>query len=331
MKLVVTGGCGFIGRNLIVSARSRRFALRVVDDLSAGTSDDLEALGPVHRLAPGAAKYEWKPEIQILRADVRDGAALERACQGADGVVHLAANTGIADSLEDPLGHCSSNVVGALTVLEACRRQGVGRCVLASSGAAVGDAEPPMHERLLPNPISPYGASKLAAEAFCRAYRGAFGLGAVALRFSNVYGPHSGHKSSVVARFIGTILEDRPLTIYGDGRQTRDFIYVQDLTEAIWAALGAPQTPAAVYQIGSGVETSVNTLFGLLGDLAENRLGRRPRVEHRERRAGEVERNFADISRAHADLGFVPATPLGRGLEATFDWFLARQKAPTIR
>jgi UDP-glucose 4-epimerase len=271
------------------------------------------------------------PEIQILRSDVGDGAVLERACQGADGVVHLAANTGIADSLEDPLGHCASNVVGALTVLEACRRQGVGRCVIASSGAAVGDAEPPMHERLLPNPISPYGASKLAAEAFCRAYRGAFGLGAVALRFSNVYGPHSGHKSSVVARFIGTILEDRPLTIYGDGQQTRDFIYVEDLTEAIVAALGVARTVAPVYQIGSGVETSVNTLFGLLGDLAQNRLGRRPRVEHRARRAGEVERNFADISRAHADLGFTPATALGRGLEATFDWFLARRQAPRIR
>jgi UDP-glucose 4-epimerase len=302
----------------------------VVDDLSAGTSDELGAFAPFKRLAPGAA-HPWTSELQVLRADVRQLDLMEAACQGADGLVHLAANTGIADSLEDPLGHCSSNVLGTVTVLEACRRQGVGRCVVASSGAAVGEAPPPMHERLLPNPVSPYGASKLAAEAYCQAYRGAFDMPAVALRFSNVYGPHSGHKTSVVARFIGTILDDRPLTIYGDGEQTRDFVFVRDLTEAVWAALGVEGPPSTIYQVGSGVETSVNTLFGLLGDLAEARLGRRPRVQHQPRRAGEVLRNYADISRARAELGFAPLTPLLKGLEATFDWFLGQRKAATIR
>ena len=326
MKLVVTGGCGFIGRNLIGSARERGVELRVVDDLSSGGADDLQTLGPVRRLDGASTRWDWDDAVQVLRADVRDLAAMEKACTGADAVVHLAASTGIADSLADPLGHGASNVLGTVTVLEACRRQSVSRCVVASSGAAVGDAQPPMHERLLPNPVSPYGASKLAAEAYCQAYRGAFGLAAVALRFSNVHGPHSGHKTSVVARFIATILDDRPLTIYGDGQQTRDFIFVRDLTGAIWAALGVPRTPSAVYQIGSGVETSVNALFRLLGNLAETRLGRRPQVDHEERRAGEVSRNFADISRARTELGFTPATPLARGLQATFDWFLARGK-----
>lgn len=252
---------------------------------------------------------------------------MTRACRDADAVVHLAASTGIADSLADPIGHTSANVLGTVTVLEACRQAGVARCVVASSGAAVGDVPPPMHEGLVPNPVSPYGASKLAGEAYCLAYRGSFGLGAVALRFSNVYGPHSGHKTSVVAGFLGRILDGQTLVIYGDGHQTRDFIFVRDLVEAIWAASTSAPTRFGIYQIASGVETSINTLFGLLADLAERRLGRRPAVEYRPRRPGEVERNFADTSRAGKDLGFAPATPLTRGLELTFDWALARCRA----
>ncbi|MBI4593099.1 MAG: NAD-dependent epimerase/dehydratase family protein [Candidatus Rokubacteria bacterium] len=327
MRVVVTGGCGFIGRNLLELARARGAQVRVLDDLSAGTSDDLGAFGPVERLDAGAAGYVWSDGIQTLRADIRDLAAVAKACRGAEGVVHLAASTGIADSLANPIAHASANVLGTVVVLEACRQQGVARCVVASSGAAVGDVTPPMHERLVPNPVSPYGASKLAAEAYCLAYRGSFGLGAVALRFSNVYGPHSGHKTSVVAGFIGRILDGQTLTIYGDGRQTRDFVFVGDLAGAIWAALTAGRVPEGVYQIASGVETSVNDLFGLLGGLAEARLGRRPAVEYRPTRAGEVARNFADITRARTDLGFSPVTPLRLGLETTFDWFLAERRA----
>jgi UDP-glucose 4-epimerase len=323
VRLVVTGGCGFIGRNLIASARERGVQIRVIDDLSAGTSDDLAFLGPVTRLGPAADAEAWSEGIQILKADVRDLAAMERVCRQADAVVHLAASTGIADSLQDPVGHAAANVLGTVVVLEACRRQGVGACVVASSGAAVGEATPPMREDLLPKPVSPYGASKLAGEAFGQTYRSAFGLGAVALRFSNVYGPHSGHKTSVVARFIATILDGGPLTIYGDGRQTRDFLFVRDLTAAVWAALGPGRPPHGVYQIGSGVETSINDLMARLTDLAQARLGRRPRVEHQPARGGEVARNFADPARARRELGWAPSTPLDRGLAETFDWFLA--------
>lgn len=323
MRLVVTGGCGFIGRNLIASARERGVQVRVIDDLSAGTSDDL-GVGPVTRLPPAAGGDAWGEAIQVLKADVRDLGAVERVCRDADAVVHLAASTGIADSLQDPVGHAAANVLGTVVVLEACRRQGVSACVVASSGAAVGDATPPMREDLVPNPISPYGASKLAAEAYCLTYRSAFALSAVALRFSNVYGPHSDHKTSVVAQFITTILAGGPLTIYGDGGQTRDFLFARDLTAAVWAALGAGRTQHGVYQIGSGVETSINDLLARLADLAQARLGGRPRVEHRPSRAGEVARNFADPGRARRELGWAPSTPLDRGLEETFDWFLAR-------
>jgi len=325
MKLVITGGCGFIGRNLITSARERQVQIRVIDNFSAGTTADLGGLGPVIPLDGVVGSDRWSETIQVLEADVRDLAAMERVCRDADAVVHLAANTGIADSLRDPLGHAAANVMGTVCVLEACRRQGVRACVVASSGAAVGEAPPPMREDLVPNPISPYGASKLAAEAYGLTYRSTFGLSAVALRFSNVYGPHSDHKTSVVARFIATILEGRPLTVYGDGRQTRDFLFVRDLTSAVWASLEPGRAQHGVYQIGSGVETPVSDLLKRLADLAETRLGRRPRVEHQPPRAGEVARNFADPSRARRELGWRPTTPLDQGLAETFDWFLARR------
>lgn len=347
MRIVVTGGAGFIGRHFVRHARAvGGVALRVVDDFSAGTDRDLDTLGPLAPLDPAASDWRWaavtdgpapapgrRPPapggvgatdaaVQLLRGDVRDLELMERACRDAEAVVHLAAATGIADSLADPLEHADRNVRGTVTVLEACRRRGVGRCVVASSGAAVGEHDGPLHEDLVPRPRSPYGAGKAAAEAFCHAYRSAFGLTAVALRFSNVYGPHSAHKSSVVARFITAILANRPVEVHGDGRQTRDFLFAGDLAAALWAALRAPE-PAAVYQIASGVETSVLEMLDMLGDLARARLGRRPEVVHRPLRPGEVARNRADVRRARRDLGWAPATDLRRGLAVTFDWFLA--------
>jgi UDP-glucose 4-epimerase len=328
MRVVVTGGAGFIGRNFLHHVRAADgAALRVVDDFSAGTDRDLDALGPVDWLDPAAPDWAWESggrdaAVQLVRGDVRDLGLMERVCRGADAVVHLAAATGIADSLADPLDHADRNVRGTVTVLEACRRRGVGRCVVASSGAAVGEHEPPIHEDLVPRPRSPYGAGKAAAEAFCHAYRSAFGLSALALRFSNAYGPYSGHKTSVVARFITAILADRPLEVYGDGRQTRDFLFAGDLAAAIRAALHAPD-PAPVYQVASGVETPVGRLIDLLGNLAEARLGRRPQVVGRPPRSGDVARNRADVGRARQDLGWAPVTDLPEGLAVTFDWFLA--------
>jgi UDP-glucose 4-epimerase len=327
VRVVVTGGAGFIGRNFAHHARTGgAAALRVVDDFSAGTGEDLEVLGPPAILDPGQPEWPWDPvpgRVQLLCADARDLGLVERACRGADAVVHLAAAAGIVESLADPLEHADRHVRTTVTVLEACRRAGVRRCVLASSGAAVGEHAPPLHEDLPPRPLSPYGAGKAAAEAFGHAYRAAFGLDVVALRFSNVYGPHSRHKSSVVARFIAAILAGRPVEVYGDGRQTRDFLFVGDLAAAIWAALGAP-APAPVYQIASGVETPVSAVLARLAALAEQRLGRPPVVVHRPARPGDVARSSADIRRARRDLGWAPLTGLDHGLALTFDWFLAR-------
>src|SRR5579863_3529578 len=221
MRWLITGGCGFIGRNLLLRAlQNANAAFRIVDDLSAGTREDLAALGDFRELDPADTSIDWsdwsRANLELIRADVRELAVALPVTAGADVAVHLAANTGVGPSIEDPMRDCAINVVGTLTYLEACRLNGVRRFVFASSGAAVGEGKPPIHEELVPHPASPYGASKLAGEAYCSSYASSFELGTVALRFGNCYGPLSGHKTSVVAKFIREAFAGKCWEIYGD-------------------------------------------------------------------------------------------------------------------
>src|SRR5918997_3838727 len=202
---LVTGGCGFIGTALIRSLREEGgHAVRVVDNLSVGTREDLAAAGDFVEVSSGELGPMVSGEhLELVAGDITDDDLALRAARGADVIVHFAANTGVMPSVEDPRGDCMSNVVGTLNYLEAARHVGVGRFIFASSGGTiVGEAEPPIHEEMPPHPVAPYGASKLAGEGYCSAYFSTFGVATVALRFGNVYGPLSGHKNSVVARFI---------------------------------------------------------------------------------------------------------------------------------
>ena len=239
-----------------------------------------------------------------------------------DAVVHLAANTGVMPSIEDPMEDCMSNVIGTVNYLEAVKLARVKRFVLASSGAPLGEQEPPIHEEMVARPISPYGASKLCGEAYCSAYYGSFGVETVVLRFGNVYGPRSRHKGSVVAKFIKHIFVGEALPIYGDGNQTRDFIFVDDLVNAILLALERPGVGGEVFQIATHREHTVGEVAEVLNKLAEKHLGRKSEIVYEEERKGEVRRNYSDISKARRMLGFEPRFDLETGLEATFKWFL---------
>lgn len=299
--VLVTGGAGFIGVNL--GRRLRTVGARPIayDSLVTGKVVDAEAAG-----------YE-----QIIEGDIRDADALAGAAHGVDAIVHLAARTGVVDSIEDPRGDAEVNVLGTLNALIAARDGGAGAFVFASSGAPLGSAEPPGHEDLAPRPLSPYGASKLSGEGLCSAFGGSYGLSATALRFTNVYGPYSYHKGSVVALCLKRIMDGEPLVVYGDGEQTRDFLYVDDLCDAVIAAIVRRPT-AGLYQLGTGTETSINTLMTLLGDVMAD-AG--VTVEHQPERAGEIRRAFSDITRARTDLGYRPDTPLREGLAITGEWF----------
>jgi len=320
MRWLVTGGCGFIGRNLVQLLCERGEDVRVLDNLSVGARPDLEAVGRFVEVDP--ARPAGPPTgLELVVGDVRDRQAVDAAASGADVIVHLAARTGVIPSVQDPLGDCETNVIGTLNCLEAARHRSVSRFVFASSGAPIGNREPPLHEEMAPRPVSPYGASKLAGEGYCSAYHGSYGLGTVALRFSNVYGPLSGKKESVVARFVRQALDGEPLVVYGDGSQTRDYLYVGDLVRCIVAA-GRSSLGGELFQVATGKETPLNELLdALAGTLASEGVPQ-PEIVREPARSGEVLRSGADISKVARALGWAPETSLGEGLRHTVRWFV---------
>jgi UDP-glucose 4-epimerase len=268
--------------------------------MSTGRRDDAER-----------ASYD-----EIVEGDVLDLDALQRAVSDCQYVVHLAAQAGVPASVEDPLRDSEINVRGTLHALLAARDAKVDGFVLASSSAPLGDIEPPANERMPARPKSPYGASKLAGEGYCSAFHGSYGLPTVALRFTNVYGPYSYHKGSVISAFCKAASAGQPLVVYGDGSQTRDFIYVGDLCEGIAAALTCGEGGVVIH-LGSGVETSVTDVARTVID----KFGGDIEIEHHPERAGDILRSSADISGARALLGFDAHTSLDDGLTDTVAWF----------
>ena len=302
MTILVTGGCGFVGANLVPRLLEHGHPVRVFDDFSIAGPDRLPA-----------------GDVDVVQGDVRDAEAVTRAAAGADAVIHLAAAGNVADSVADPLGNFEVNARGTLHTLQAAARAGAGRFVFASTGGAlIGDAPPPVDETSMPRPISPYGASKLCGEGYCHAFRGAYALPTIALRFANVYGPGSELKRGAVTRFVRAALDGTPITIYGDGAATRDFIHVRDLCAGIVAALDAREVDGVLH-LASERETSVRELAQLILDAA----GADVPIEHVARRPGEVERNFAIAARAREVLGWRAAVALEDGLAETVAWFRA--------
>lgn len=323
MNWLITGGCGFIGRALITElladAGSR---IRVYDNLSVGTRDDLAGTCAFTEPGAGSTLSTWDDQVTLLEADILDANKAHAASDGADVIVHLAANTGVGPSVEDPHSDARTNVIGTLNMLEAARHARVGRFVFASSGAPLGVQIPPLHEDMAPHPASPYGASKLAGEGYCSAYFHCFGVETVALRFGNVYGEGSGHKNSVVAKFIKQALAGEKLEIYGDGGQTRDFIQISDLIDAIRKAASAPDVGGECFQIATAKETTVSEMTWKLLEALEAEGVPRPVVFSGPTRDGDVMRNFSDTSKALARLGWHANVALEDGLRQTVRHFL---------
>ena len=345
LNWLVTGGCGFIGTALIGKLKklAPECRVRVLDNLSVGSEGDLEKVTDFERIEPDRtdnAEFNGS-KAQLVVGDIRDEKVCLYSAKGMDVIVHLAANTGVGSSVENPRQDLLSNVVGIFNMLEAARIGIVERFIFASSGAPVGETTPPIHESIAPKPVSPYGASKLAGEGYCSAYYRTFGVKTVSLRFGNVYGPGSGHKSSVVAKFIRRAMEGETCEIYGDGAQTRDFVYIDDLTDAIMKAaaaglpngaqkrrdtdrqneIGAEGAWGEIFQIATNLEHTVNEVAELLKkELDKN--GVKMTIQHGEPRLGDVKRNFSDTSKAKKVLNFEARINLEEGIARTVDWFL---------
>jgi len=310
-RVLVTGGAGFIGANLVRLLLERHYQVTVLDSLVAGAREYLDGL-----------------PIAFFHGDILDCSLAQQAVAGQDGIVHLAAQTGVPGSLRDPKKDAEVNILGTLQVLEACRAQTESaaatpgrlprspRFVFASSNAPLGRQLPPATEDKAPLPISPYGASKLAGEAYCLAYHGSWGIGTVVLRFGNVYGPFSGHKGSVVAKFLRDIAAGNKLVVDGDGLQTRDFIYVGDLCRAILLALES-DVCGEVFQVATGTETSIETLTQLMQEVCRENLA----VTYGPARQADVRQNYSAIEKIRRTLGWEPQLNLPQGLQLTRQWF----------
>lgn len=325
MRWLITGGCGYIGTGLIRKLLSvGENDILLLDNLSTGTTSDLQLVSDYKEIDP--SNGATTDGVVLVVGDIKDEALTVLCAKNRDVVVHLAANTGVAPSVDDPRSDCYANVIGTLNMLEAARENGVKRFVFASSGAPAGEVDPPIHEELPPHPVSPYGASKLAGEGYCSAYYRTFGLETVCLRFSNVYGPGSIHKGSVVAKFFSLSTRGESWCVYGDGEQTRDFIYIDDLIEAVYLASNTKDIGGETFQIATNSETSINELIGLMRDVLSKRGVDTAEVLYEPARLGDVKRNYSDISKARKVLGWEPKIELKNGLLSTIEYYLKLTK-----
>lgn len=322
---LITGGCGFIGTSLIQSLLEKYPAsnIRVLDNLSVGLREDLAEVSQFNEILLSEVKCA-PDSVELVVGDIRNLDDAINAVKGVDCIVHLAANTGVGPSVEDPRLDMESNVIGTFNMLDAARKGAVDRFIFASSGAPIGELKhPPIHEELAPHPVSPYGSSKLAGEGYCSSYFHSYGLKTIALRFGNVYGPRSKNKASVVAKFIKLALEDKDCEIYGDGSQTRDFIYIDDLISAIIKASITP-VGGEVFQVASSSEVTINELAELIKQelLAKNIA---MRVFNGNKRKGDVQRNYSDTRKSEQMLGWKSKVSLKEGITSTVHYFLAQK------
>jgi len=302
-KVLVTGGCGFIGSNLVAMLRSAGNEVSILDNFSRGSKDYLD----------DSTAYA------IIEADIRDGDAVFAAAKGQDAIIHLAAYGSVVESVEAPEENFSINAMGTFKVLNAARRAGIKQVVFSSTGGAlIGNATPPVNEQSIPRPISPYGASKLAGEGYCCAFANAYDMSVTALRFANVVGPISWHKKGAVTAFFKAIMEEKPIHIYGDGTATRDFLYVDDLCKGIIAALNARKTGFNAIHLASGREVSVKELAMIACNVAS---APDHSILFHPKRTGEPERNFATYDLAKQMLNFNPSVSLEKAMVLTWQWF----------
>lgn len=304
MKVLVTGGAGFIGSHLAGRLVEGGHAVRILDNFSTGRRSNLRAL---------------EGELEVIEGDMQSAERAYAATRGCELVFHQAALPSVPRSIQDPLTSNASNVTGLLNVLLAARDAGVRRVVYASSSSVYG-ANPalPKSEDMATKPISPYAVAKLAGEGYCRAFGEVYGLETVAIRYFNVFGPRQDPRSqyaAVVPNFASALLRGERPTIHGDGEQSRDFTYVENVVEGNMLAASAPDAAGHVYNVACGERVTLNELFGELADL----IGCDVEPKYVEPRAGDVRHSLADISAARRDLGYEPGVMLREGLARTVE------------
>jgi nucleoside-diphosphate-sugar epimerase len=300
-EILVTGGAGFIGSHIVDRLLDEGFKVRVLDNLSTGEKKNL-------------AQHQNKKSFQFIEGDIRNFDLVKKTVKGVDAVIHEAALVSVTRSVENPLLSNEVNITGTVNLLKACVDAHVKRFLYASSCAVYGDTETlPNHENLAPKPLSPYAVDKLAAENYAKVFHNVYGLETVSLRYFNVYGPRQkyGPYSGVISIFINRLLKNKPPIIYGDGKQTRDFINVKDVVEANMLALSKRKAVGEVFNISTGEATTINKLTETIQKIMD-KTSLKP--VHAEPRPGDIKHSYGDISKARRNLEYEPRVQLEKGL-----------------
>ncbi len=320
-RYLVTGGAGFIGAHLVRALVARGEPVRVLDDFSTGSTANLAYAVGREVAAPAEGTSATYGGVEVLHADIRDSAACERACGGIEVVLHQAAMRSVPRSVEDPRGANESNATGTLNLLMAASNAGARRFVYASSSSIYGDDPSlPKREDHLPAPISPYAASKLTGEHYCRVFAKTYGLSTVSLRYFNVIGPLQDPRSqyaAVIPRFITWTIAGQPLEVHGDGLQSRDFTYVDNVVAANLLAVEASDVGGEAFNIACGERLTLLEVANVI----ERLVGRHVERQHTPARRGDVLHTLADISKARERLGYTPAVGFAEGMAHTVAYF----------
>jgi len=312
-RALVTGGAGFIGSHIVNRLLKEGYEVTVIDNLSTGKSENL-------------SRYQSNKEFHFIQGDIRNFNLVKEAVKGVDAVFHEAAVVSVPLSVEDPIGTNDVNVGGTLNILKACLNSKTKRFIYGSSTAIYGDTKKlPIKEESISQPISPYGVSKLAAESYANAFYRVYGLETVCLRYFNVYGPRQAYNpySGVITILINRLLSNQSPIIYGDGEQRRDFTNIEDVVEANMLALERKNAAGQVFNIATGVATTINQLAKLLQEV----MGKTElKVVHADSRPGDIRHNYADISKARKILGYEPKISLKDGLTQLVKWWSKQPK-----
>jgi nucleoside-diphosphate-sugar epimerase len=308
---LVTGGAGFIGSSLARALIARGDRVRVIDNFSSGKRENLADIAD---------------RVELVEGDILDDRALARAIEGVELVFHEAAIPSVPKSMAEPIENHAANATGTLRVLEEARRAGIRRLIYAASSAAYGDdPQLPKIETMPPAPISPYGGSKLAGEQYAQIYARAYGVETVCLRYFNVFGPRQDPASeyaAVIPKFITSALAGKQPRIFGDGSQSRDFCFIDNIIEANFkaAVADARAVSGGVFNVACGQATDLNRVVALIGDF----LGKKVSAIYEDERAGDIKHSWADIAAARARLGYTAAVSFAEGLGRTIDWYKSR-------
>jgi len=316
MKVLITGGAGFIGVNLIETLlKKTNWVINVLDNFITSENRLLEE------------EISNSKRVKVFNGDIRDADDIVEAMEGCTHVVNLAAQAGVISSIKDPFYDMEINVKGLLNILSSAVDLGIKKVIHASSNALLGEGELPLNEKSVPQPLSPYGASKLAGEGYLSAWATSYGLCTVALRFSSVYGPKSINKGSVIAKFIKQILDNEQIEIWGDGSQTRDLVYVKDVTNAIYLSIVKDLNKKfEVIHIGTGKEISIQKVYDTIYEKFLNRGYEPKRVIYKDWKPGEIRKNWSSINKARKVLGFEPNDNFEENIENTIEWFIKNYK-----